>query len=709
MLKLRHILFVVFLALAPSLALAGPMHSAAAPSKYGFLPVAAEIGQQLQELVTGDPNGEIELKETFGTRALGFLLNSVKIIGTEGTGFISNFAALPQLTTWFDKQLSDPILLDRWKEIGQSLLLVLGGALLAGWLADALFLSLRRRINQKTYSTMSARVAAISTWFFLSLIPVIVFIGMALAIVDYVNPAKLSRFIVMTVIYALALLRLIRVGTRFFLSPRIPALRLLPFSTEQAFYVQKWIRTYSVVLVFGYFVAEIAAIVKVPAAAISGFFSIIALIIVGMTIVVIMQKRSMVSTFLRGDLSAARAKNSLMDYSRLWLARTWHVLAISYLVIGYAVTMLGAEGGFTLMLQGTIGTLLTLFLMRLAFYMSAKLTHRKKGEEKSIGFLRPILRLVIRFLAWVFGAASVAASWGVDVSAIVAGPLGQRVVGSGVTIISTVLVLAFAYEMIRGFVDRRLHPVNSKGEPVEASARVKTLLPMLNYASMFVLSLIGGMVILSELGVNTGPLLAGAGVLGVAVGFGSQTLVKDFLTGLFIIMEESISIGDAVEIGDNKGVVESMTMRTVRLRDAQGSLHIMPFSEITRIINASKGFAFALMDIGVSYDCNLEQAMQVMKKVGDDMRHDPVFGALILDNTEILGIEQFADSSITIRCRIKTIGGKQWDVRRAYMLRLKHSFDREGIEIPFPHRVVYHRRENGVTEAEAKAAVDGGE
>ncbi len=690
--KLRAVLLAVMLAFAPALAFAAPLQTGAAPTRTHFLPIAAEIGQELQQLVTGDPNAEIEPQETFGTRALGFILSAARILAQQGAAFVDEFAAVPQLKTWFDQQISNPLAADKWFGIGKALLFVLGGALMIGWLADFLFLSSRRRIYRREYATAPARFAGVATWFLISLVPVVLFIGAALAIADQMDPGKLARFIVMTVIYAMALYRLVGVGARLFLSPRVPVLRLVPLSSEQASYAYKWIKAFGAVMIFGYFFSEIAEVVQAPEAAISGFKSIIALVVVGMTIAIIMQKRSAVSVALRGELSAAQARQSLAGSLRLWLARSWHILAISYLVIGYLATVIGAKDGFILMQKGTIGTLLSLFFVRLAFYMSSKLTYGGKEGQGASGIYRPVLRFVIRAAAWLLGLAGAAASWGADIPAFIASPWGQRLTGSAFSIGTTVLVSVFVYEFIHGFVDRKLNRRDGQGNPIEASARAKTLLPMARYAALVTLGLVAAFVILSEMGVNTGPLLAGAGVLGVAVGFGSQTLVKDFLTGLFIILEENISVGDAVKIGDNAGIVESMTIRTVRLRDIEGNLHILPFSEITRIINSSKGFSQALVDVGVAYDADLKKVMEVMADVGEAMRKEPAFRSLILASVEVLGVEALGDSAITVRCRIKTAPGQHHNVRRGYLLRLKLRFDQEGIEIPFPQRVVYHKQ-----------------
>jgi len=689
---LRLLFCLVVLGLGPVGAWAAPMQSTPpAPVKAGFLPVVGEIGQQITELVTGEQGVEIEPQETFGTRALGLILDSFKLIGNESVNFVSNFAALPELSSWFTKQIEDPASAARWSEIGQLLLLVAGGAFAAGWLADLVLMPLRRRINRKTFASPWAKTGGVVAWLLLSFIPVVLFVGAALMIMTENDPSKLARFIVMTVVYALALLRLLRVFLRFFLAPRVTALRFVPLSTPAALSIETWVTWFGAVMIFGYFTKQLATVLKVPTSAISGFTSLIALIVVSMTITVIVKKKSIVSTMLRGDLSAARAQHSLTDSLRVWLARSWHVLAISYLVIGYIVTMLGPTGGFAKMQQGTVGTLLSLVFIRLGFYFAAKIRYHKSEGEVSSGIYRPVLRFMLKAAIWCWGVAGVMASWGVDVQLIISSPWGQRVLGSAFSIGSTFLLVVAVYEMLNAAIERKLNKRDPTGRVVQVNSRARTLLPMVQKAAIMLLTVIVGLVTLSELGINIAPLLAGAGVLGVAVGFGSQTLIKDFLTGLSIILEDNIAVGDSVIIGGNKGIVENLSIRTVRLRDVNGSLHIIPFSEIATITNESKIFSYALMDVGVSYDTDLDHAIEVIKATGNAMRKETGVKEMILEDMEMLGVESLGDSSIVIRSRMKTEAGKQSIVRRAFLLRLKKAFDAEKIEIPFPTVTQIHR------------------
>lgn len=675
-------LFAAMLAL-PTFAAAAPIQPVAPPARQSLIPTAAEIGQQIQNLVTGG-EGEVEPQETFGTRALGLILTSADVVQREAVAFVTNFGAVPEVTAWFHQQLSNPALRDRWIQIALQLLLVVGGALVSATLADLVLLPARRQITQRQGETFWERFVGLLSWFCVALLPVILFVGAALMLLEGSDSPRLVRLVVMTVVYALALLRLVRLFVKFLLAPKAAGLRLLPITTPQALYLQHWLSAFSFVMVLGYFIADVARLVKVPEGGVTAFSSIVGLIVVVMTIIVIVQKRAYVSAQLRGDLPTTQRGLTLGQSLRVGLARTWHVLAIGYLVIGYTVTMLGAKGGFALMQRGTILTLLILFALRIASYVVAHLWPAPHEEGKvTAGIFRPVFKGLLRLSAWSAAVAGIAAAWGVDVGGLLSSAWGQRIMGSVFSIVSTIAIVVLIYEAIHASIERKLNRVDAYGNVI-VNGRTRALLPMVRSAAMILMIIIVGMITLSELGVNIAPLLAGAGVIGVAIGFGSQALVKDFLTGLFIILEDTISIGDTVTLGDHTGDVEGMSIRTIRLRDKFGALHILPFGEITRIVNQSKGFSYALMDISVAYDSDLKHVIEVMKEVGKDVAEDPALKDLILEPIEVFGVEKLGDSAITITCRIKTAPGKHLPVKRAYLLRVKERFDAEHIEIPFP-------------------------
>ena len=223
----------------------------------------------------------------------------------------------------------------------------------------------------------------------------------------------------------------------------------------------------------------------------------------------------------------------------------------------------------------------------------------------------------------------------------------------------------------------------------EQVKRAETLGRVFRYIASVIIVVIAVVLILSELGIAVAPILGAAGVIGLAVGFGAQSLVKDYFAGFFILLENQIRQGDVVDIAGKAGLVEEVTLRYVRLRDYEGNVHIVSNGLITTVTNMSRGFAQAVMDIGVAYRENTDDVVGVMRAVGAEMRADPVFGPRILDDLEIAGVDKWADSAVSLRCRVKVKPLEQWGVRREYLRRLKLAFDARGIEIPFPHLTIY--------------------
>ena len=224
---------------------------------------------------------------------------------------------------------------------------------------------------------------------------------------------------------------------------------------------------------------------------------------------------------------------------------------------------------------------------------------------------------------------------------------------------------------------------------LEEIKRVDTLSQVFHYITSVAISVVAGMVILSEMGISIAPILATAGVLGIAVGFGAQSLIKDYFTGFFLLLENQIRQGDVIEAGGKSGMVEEVTLRYVRMRDYDGNVHFVPNGNITTVTNMSRGFAYAVINIGVAYREDTDEVMEIMRQVGADMREDTFMSRKILEPLDMAGVEKWDDSAVIIRCRFKVQPLEQSGVRREYLRRLKHAFDKHGIEIPFPHMTIY--------------------
>jgi len=223
----------------------------------------------------------------------------------------------------------------------------------------------------------------------------------------------------------------------------------------------------------------------------------------------------------------------------------------------------------------------------------------------------------------------------------------------------------------------------------ERTLRIKTLTTLFKWLGSIIILGIVVYMFFENFGIDMSPFLAGAGIIGLAFGFGGQYLIRDIINGIFILIEGQYRINDVVKIGETGGLVEAINLRVTKLRDLEGRVIYIPNGEVKTVINFTQDFAQALLNIGVAYKENVDHVMEVIKGVAKEMRGNAYFGKLILAELEMLGVDDFADSQVTIKCRFKTLPIKQWEVAREFRRRIKNKFDELGIEIPFPHRTLY--------------------
>jgi len=243
-----------------------------------------------------------------------------------------------------------------------------------------------------------------------------------------------------------------------------------------------------------------------------------------------------------------------------------------------------------------------------------------------------------------------------------------------------------AGRLIRGF---RKYMEGRAGGPDELP-RITTVGRVFRYTTTVIVVLVAGMLILSQLGISIAPILATAGVAGVAIGFGAQSLIKDYLSGFFILIEDQIREGDVVEVAGKGGLVEEMTLRYVRLRDMDGHVHYVPNGEIKLVTNRTRGYATPVIDVGVAYGEDIDRAIATMREAATALRADPQWQSRIVQDLEVIGVDRWGDSSVILRVRFKVVPAiEQWNVKREYLKRLKKLFDERGIEIPFPQLTIH--------------------
>ena len=225
----------------------------------------------------------------------------------------------------------------------------------------------------------------------------------------------------------------------------------------------------------------------------------------------------------------------------------------------------------------------------------------------------------------------------------------------------------------------------------EQAQRARTLTTVMHSISMVAMAIIAGMMILQELGLDIAPLIAGAGVAGVALGLGAQTLIRDIIGGFFILLEDQFAVGDSIQVGNIAGGVEKMTLRATFLRDLEGTLHVIPNGEMRIISNRTKDWSRAVVDLGVAYEEDIGRVMAALGNIGHGFYQDEEFAPLLLEEPTVTGVEALGDWAVTVRIVVKTKPGKQWDVARELRRRIKESFEREGIEMPYPRQEVLMR------------------
>lgn len=256
--------------------------------------------------------------------------------------------------------------------------------------------------------------------------------------------------------------------------------------------------------------------------------------------------------------------------------------------------------------------------------------------------------------------------------------------------IAIIIIMMFITLKLAGVLSRRLFaPFKKDKLEAEMQKRADTLSSLLKYILSVSIVVIALIMILGEFGIEIGPIIAAAGIVGLAVGFGSQQLVQDVISGFFILMEDQIRVGDVINIAGKGGLVEKITLRTTTLRDLAGNVHFVRNGHIDIVTNMTKEFSFYVFDIGVAYRENVDEVIDVIKKVDEELRNDTEFSGDIIEPIEIMGLDKFADSAVVIKARIKTKPIKQWQIGREFNRRLKMAFDAKNIEIPFPHMTVY--------------------
>jgi len=376
------------------------------------------------------------------------------------------------------------------------------------------------------------------------------------------------------------------------------------------------------------------------------------------------------------------------------LAALWHV-PVLVLASASIVATLGGTGSSENVLQISIVTAL---LLVLAFFLSAIVLRMTRPRSARARRRSPYLTRLLRFagtlatlFVWLFCFESAARLWGVSLAAVIERSVAARGIAHAATaIVATVFIAWLLWILVDTAITEALNPGSLRNKARSPSMRARTMLPLVRNVLLVTIATIAGIVTAANLGINVTPLLAGAGVIGLAIGFGAQSLVTDLITGLFIIIEDTVSVGDWIDVdGGHAGTVEHLSIRTVRLRDGQGAIHAIPFSQIKIVKNLSRDFAYAVFEVRMSFSTDVDEIMQLIREVGAELMADFRYRREMLGPIEVWGLDRFDPNWMVVKGQIKTRPLQQWSVARAFNLRLKRRMDQAGIEIPVAQMRVY--------------------
>ena len=600
--------------------------------------------------------------------------------------------AIENLPNWLEDQINIESRREFWIEIATvGLGFPILVALIARWVTGLALGRTIRRLRSAEAPNFQTKLFAALGRTVMEAFTVAAVLGAGWAALVLIPRSYQAEQIAIVVIEAIAVHTGIGVVARLIFAPYAPHLRPLRTGDEMAAYLYLWVMRITAVGVIGYLISRTALPLGAGYVGSHALEIAAAAVMTGMLLILVTQLRPTVRSAIRGSGTSVVRRR---------FADIWNLLASFYILIGFGVFVSGAQDGFLFMLKATAVTVVTvivaLLVQRIAnklldrlFSVDEELEKRFPGLRKRSNLYRPTLKRAVDIVLFLLSIVAILEGWDAGLLSALDSQTQTTILQSAGTIILVLIVCVVIWELTASAIARVLSGTNADGSPREASSRTKTLLPLLRRAVLVALIVFGGLIVLSELGINIAPLLAGAGVVGLAIGFGSQALVRDVITGLFILIEDTVAVGDVVTAGGHTGVVEDMSIRTIRLRDLEGSVHIIPFGDVTTVINLTKDFSYALLDVGVAYREDTDRVSQVIKEVADEMQADEDWKVLFLDPIEILGVNELADSAVIIRCRIKTPPIKQWGVKREMLRRLKKRFDAENIEIPFPHTTIY--------------------
>lgn len=489
-------------------------------------------------------------------------------------------------------------------------------------------------------------------------------------------------------------IRLIQDVLRLLFSPKNTSLRLIRIPTPYAQWGTKRAMILAITIFIGFCLLSCAEILGLSDNGSVVLVRLVALLAHLELALWIWQSRRVVARWIAGH----PRKKRLFSKVRQGLARIWYILALLYVIALWVAFALGVHNALLFTLRAIFVVFVALFAGRMAQLGIDRLFRRLFPEEEvqlardcasastRVKAYRPLLRFLLRLILAVVILTLVLEGWGVDAfDWLFHNNISRALLSTGSSIVVTATVAILFWEFVTYQLDKRIETLNQTNRTRQAT-RLRTLSPILRAALAVVVVMLALIIGLSRIGVNTSGLLAVSSVVGIAVGFGSQKLVQDVITGLFLLFEDAVQVGDSVTLGGLSGTVERLSIRTIRLRGGDGSVNIIPFSSVSTVTNQTRDFSLAQLSIMVDYKADIERAIALLKEIGTEMRADPSWDVMIRNDIQIFGLDAFAELGLVITGQIRTGPGQNAAVRREFHARVQKRFSAEGIALSYRHQ-----------------------
>jgi small-conductance mechanosensitive channel len=571
--------------------------------------------------------------------------------------------------------------------------------LAAGFLAERLFAravrGLRRSLETSETGGLGARLGRLVLRLVLDLLDVVVFTAGALLLFFAVYQGhQPSRRAILAYLVALVLTRLVAVVSRLLLAPGAPERRLLPFGDAAARLLHGGVVRWAAVYAFGSATLRLLASLGVPGPTVDGLTVLLAALLLGLAVDTLWQVRGDVGALIRGDAGPGSPRRLLADW--------WALLATAYLAVIFVAHVAQLLSGMPPIAgAGILSVVLLVALPILDMALGRVLSALLRGEAPAAvaGYaagasaFEPVLRRAIHVVVVVIGLLLLADLWNLNLFALAERGFGGRIASALLGITITLLLAWILWELARTAIDRRLlaegggHAAEPGEEGGTAASRLRTLLPLFRMGLLASIVVMAALSILAALGVNILPLLAGAGVIGVAIGFGSQTLVRDVVSGAFFLADDAFRLGEYIEAGDSKGTVERIGVRSLHIRHHRGSINVVPYGEIKRLRNNSRDWMIMPLEFRLPYDTELIKVKKIIKRIGEEIAADPELGRDLLQPLKFQGVMSTDDTGLVVRAKFMAKPtSAPYLIRREAYNRLLKAFAAEGIQ--FAHRQV---------------------